>query len=321
MNPGASVLSRGAPVALRYSHDVIALSTAWNAKRHDSARSLFDELISLGFRRFEVNVHFSEEMVRETERMVRGGEIEVISVHNYCPVPQGIERTRGGGDLFHFSSPDASVRKAGIENTIRTLETAARLGAKLMVGHWGTTEIPGAKEAQKKAIERVRAGQPAGLDDLLRERERQVGEHLKRALDSFSQIISAARSLGIKIGVENRFYFHEIPGLDEIGAFLDLAPDVAGYWHDMGHAAVLEYLGIYPPHAYRDRWASRGIALHVHDTLRGQDHLAMGAGEVDFRAELSAFPKDAPWIIETHYAEAAELTRMGERLAALESPT
>lgn len=292
---------------------MIAISTAWNAKRHDSARAIFDELKGLGYLHFEVNVHFTEQMVDETERMVNAGEIDVISVHNYCPVPPGIERAQGGGDLFHVSSEDTVVRAKAIEYGTKTIETAARLGAKLVVAHWGTVEIPSAKEVQKQALELLREHDREGLAvlyDLNAAREHLKAHYVERALESFVKLASVARDHGIKLGVENRNYFHEIPSLDEIGLFLEAAPDVAGYWHDVGHAEILEYLELYPENAFRDRWADRAVAVHVHDVKEGVDHLALGDGDVDFAAELAPFPATAPRIVETHYASADQIRDM-----------
>lgn len=300
---------------------MIAISTAWNAKRHDSAKAVFDELRSLGYRRFEVNVHFSEPMVAETEALVKAGEVEIVSVHNYCPVPEGVERLRGGGDLFPLSHESLEVRSLAALWGKRTIETAARLGAKMVVGHWGQVELPSAKQIQKEAIDLLREDDRTGLAvlyDLVDARNHLRAHPLERALETFAQLIPHAREHGVRLGVENRNYFHEIPSLDEVGMFIDQDPDVVGYWHDMGHAEILEYLEIYPPNAYRDRWADSAMAVHVHDVREGADHLAMGAGSIDFMSKLSAFA-NAQWIVETHHADAEAIRRMGEELSLMEA--
>ncbi|GMV36877.1 MAG: hypothetical protein AMXMBFR61_13850 [Fimbriimonadales bacterium] len=296
---------------------MVAISTALNARHRGTAREVFEELKALGYAQFEVNVHFSEEMVDETERMVRAREIEIVSVHNYCPVPPGIDRTRGGGDLFHFSAEEPEVREQAVKWTLRSIETAARLGARLLVGHWGIVPLQGAKEVQHAALERLRTGQ-AGAEGMLREaveqREAMARPYVERALDTFGKLLPKAREHGIRLGVECRNFFHEIPSLDEIGEFLSLDPQTAGYWHDIGHAEILEYLRVVPTGAFAARWADKALAVHVHDVKRGADHRPMGEGDLDFRAKLAPFPSSAPWIVEVHAGDAPTMRRMGEEL-------
>ncbi|MEP0765770.1 MAG: sugar phosphate isomerase/epimerase [Fimbriimonadia bacterium] len=296
---------------------MVAISTALNARHRGSAREVFEELKALGYEQFEVNVHFSEEMVEETERMVRAGEIEIVSVHNYCPVPPGIERTRSGGDLFHFSAEEAEVRGQALKWTLRSIETAARLGARFLVGHWGIVPVEDGKEVQHAALERLRRGEP-GVPEMVREaverRQAMARPYVERALDTFSQLLPTAREHGVRLGVECRNYFHEIPSLEEVGEFLALDPAVIGYWHDIGHAEILEFLGVVPERSFAARWADRAIAVHVHDVKQGADHRPMGEGDIDFRAELSPFPASAPWVIEVHSGDAMTMRRMGEEL-------
>jgi sugar phosphate isomerase/epimerase len=307
--------------ALRVGLGMIGVSTVWNAKRHETARAIFDELKPLGYTHFEINVHFSEEMVEEAVAMVRAGELQVLSVHNYCPVPPGIERAQGSGGLFPVSSADPELRRNAVKWGRRSIETAARLAARMVVGHWGLVEMPDAGELQAKAIEGLRAGDRSALRplrDAAERREEMKREPLERALDTFSQLIPTARANGVRLGLENRNFFHEIPSLDEVGLFLELAPDVAAYWHDIGHAEILEYVELYPHHAYRDRWADKCMGVHVHDVDRGRDHLAIGRGQIDFRAELAAFPKSAPWIPEVHYGDPEEMAATCRELRRLE---
>ena len=296
---------------------MIAISTAWVTRRHESAEAMFADILAAGYTNVELNVHLTPAMVDEAEKLARDGRINIISLHNYCPVPDGIERMQGGGDLFLFSSEDAEVRRQAVTWTRNTIETAARLGARLVVAHWGIVELPGAVQRQRDAAQALRVGEQVSIDPA--ERAAAARPYLDRALDSFLQVVPTARTNGVRLGIENRNYFHEIPSLDEIGEFLAAAPDVTGYWHDIGHAAILEWLGVVPPHAYRETWASHALAVHVHDVTGDSDHLPMGGGEVDFPAELAPFPPGIPWIVESHHGTPEEITAMRETLERLRS--
>jgi sugar phosphate isomerase/epimerase len=296
---------------------MIAISTAWVTRRHDSAEAMFADILAAGYTNVELNVHLTPDMVDEAEKLARDGRISIISLHNYCPVPDGIERMRGGGDLFLFSSEDVEIRQNAVKWTCNTIETAARLGARLVVAHWGIVELAGAVQLQRDAATALREGKRARIDP--NDRAAAARPYLDRALDSFMQVVPTARANGVRLGIENRNYYHEIPSLEEIGEFLAAAPDVAGYWHDIGHAAILEWLGGVPPHAYRERWASQALAVHVHDVIGDADHLPLGGGNVDFPAELAPFPKGIPWIVESHHGTLEEIRRMREELERLQS--
>ena len=67
-------------------------------------------------------------------------------------------------------------------------------------------------------------------------------------------------------GIENRLHYHEIP-LPAEGAWLfaDYAPELVGYWHDVGHAEVQARLGYVDKRAWLDALGPRMFAL----TLEG----------------------------------------------------
>src|SRR3970282_2084125 len=86
----------------------------------------------------------------------------------------------------------------------------------------------------------VRAGAPA-------ERGEGPGPTLPQARRSLAEMAEHAAGSGVAIGLENRFHYHEFPGLDEMHELLaGYPPDVAGFWLDVGHAGVVDPLGLGP---------------------------------------------------------------------------
>ena len=69
--------------------------------------------------------------------------------------------------------------------------------------------------------------------------------HLEAVTRSLAEIAQYARFKGVKIGLENRHYYLEIPSYEEMGTVLNLDP-LLYYWHDTGHARALENLGFTP---------------------------------------------------------------------------
>ena len=54
-----------------------------------------------------------------------------------------------------------------------------------------------------------------------------------------------------------------------------------GYWHDVGHARMLEIFGGIPEMSWLDRYGARLVGVHLHDMIGASDHRAPGTGELD----------------------------------------
>ena len=92
-----------------------------------------------------------------------------------------------------------------------------------------------------------------------------------------------AGRFGIRLGLENRYHYMDIPTPDELEQLLELAgPDRLGFIYDVGHAQALDRLGFFPHEEWLKRFASRMIGAHLHDVIGVNDHHAPGLGEIDF---------------------------------------
>jgi sugar phosphate isomerase/epimerase len=94
--------------------------------------------------------------------------------------------------------------------------------------------------------------------------------------------------------LENRFHLRDIPWLDELDELLDLVRDeVVGYWHDVGHAQVLQHLGFGDHEDWLRRFAGpqgRVLGVHLHDVVGLKDHLPVGLGHIDWPMVASYLP-------------------------------
>ena len=94
------------------------------------------------------------------------------------------------------------------------------------------------------------------------------------------------------LGLETRFHFNEIPNTDEMTELLGEAPEqLAGYWHDTGHAEVQEQLGFAFHEEWLSRFRDRMVGIHLHDIRGISDHHAPGKGNMNW--EMIA--KYLPW--------------------------
>ena len=77
----------------------------------------------------------------------------------------------------------------------------------------------------------------------LRKRMPAYWERTKAGIES---ILAHAAERGVKLGIENREKFEELPLDADFPEYLKSlsVPGVAGYWHDTGHAHIKQQMGV-----------------------------------------------------------------------------
>lgn len=294
---------------------MFALSTSWNAQRHTNGKEMIEEIKKIGFNAVELNFTLTSEMVEEVIELCQINEIKVVSIHNFCPIPEGLERLEALPDYYSLSSLDNTQREKAIENTKRTIDTAKELNAEAVILHTGRVEI----EEKTKALmglydnglkntveyERIKL-------EMMRERREKREPFLDKVLESLEKISDYAKRKDISIGVENRYYFQEIPSFDEIEIILDRFKNRnIFYWHDVGHAQNFENLGLAKHQDYLDRFADRMIGIHLHDIIGTQDHRAPLMGKFNFEMLTPFLKEKTIKVLEVHYPTTAEEIKRG----------
>lgn len=274
---------------------MLGISTSlWTKDRRDLS-DLKGWLEDLGLSAVELDFRVTAEQL-ERVRPSLDSEIEVISLHNFCPVPDGVKPEKASADLFNLASLDWEERRLAIRYTIRTIELAHELEAEVVILHLGFVALEGTNAAFYR--EDLFKGEKKG--EFLRQRANKVQKHLDALFLALEPIAKRAESLGIILGVENRNYPHEIPLADEIGLVLEAFEGAPfGYWHDVGHAHVLECLGFVNQRELLERYKDHLIGVHLHDAKGLKDHLPLGKGEVDLQA-LRPFFSEVRKVLEVH---------------------
>lgn len=282
----------------------LALSTMYaqrfpGAIEHDLT-PFFDAGRAMGFERFELSHILSPEAV---ERVI-AARPAIETVHHPCPAGTPLMP----GDTF--TSEDREARSRAAEGLVRSIDIAARLGARFVVLHLGPAPDPGGEIGRLgfELVARVLAGGGNGeraerARERLRERLDAVSlAALERAGDALEVGMERARRLGIRLGVETGYHPHDLPDPTGLRTLLEQTdPVTVGAWLDTGHVGARAAMGMADVEAWMTAAGDRWLGAHVHDLVGLRDHLAPGSGRLEFGALLGALPAAAALTCEVDW--------------------
>lgn len=262
----------------------VSISTKWNKAKHNNGLDLIKEVNELGFRCIELGANSTEQQVEEIISAFDNKKIEIASVHNICPLveEEGIRELEIGDRIASLNEEE---RKLAVEYSKKTIELAKRVNAKVVILHLGQVDIPFAY--QRVLSQLVKEGEAHSeffnmTRTYLQEERKKVSKpHLDAIQRSIEELIPCIPG-GMKLGLENRYWYHEIPSHEEMKILLEKYSDHVGYWHDTGHAHVLESYGLYEKGEFIESYGNRLIGVHLHDAIHAGDHMGVGTGDVDF---------------------------------------
>src|SRR5882724_10328527 len=264
-----------------------SFSSCWNSHRHTDGRVMLREIRELGFDCAELSHGTRISLLPGAIEAVEAGEIKISSLHNFCPLPIGVNNS--APNLYRLSAEKPAERENAYRYTRKTIEMAARLKAPLVVIHYGSMEM---KDYTDKMLEMVARGARNSpkyeklCDEVSRKREAIKEPYIDRANELLKRVLPLAEELGVKLGIENREGLEELPlepDYDQLFRALD--SPAAVYWHDVGHAQIKENLGFIRHAMHLEARRDRLYGFHVHDVqFPGRDHCAPGTGRVDFAA-------------------------------------
>ena len=260
----------------------------------------------LGFPHIEINYVIPPEGVRQ---LLGSNHVGVASLHS--PTPR--VRTASGrwSDALNLASLDEDERAQAVALARGTVDHAAACGARFVVVHLGGIEsAPTSRgDAMFEPERRLRRLYDDGVreGDEVEALRRQAGDlraggatrHLPQARRSLAEIAEHGARLGVAVGLENRYHYHEFPATDEMHELLaEYPPELVGYWHDVGHAEVLDRLGLVDKHRWLGELGDRCIGSHVHDVDGLADHRPPGHGTADWQYVAGGLPPHVPRVFE-----------------------
>ena len=87
-----------------------SLSTCWNSSRHTDGRALLREIRELGFEYAELSHGTRISLLPGILEAVDAGEMKISSLHNFCPLPMGVNYSAPLGNGQKFPACIISVR-------------------------------------------------------------------------------------------------------------------------------------------------------------------------------------------------------------------
>ncbi len=269
----------------------------------DSMTRFAEAASRLGFPAVEINYVIPPEGVEE---LLTSNHVSIVSLHS--PTPRVKANDGRWSEALNLAALDDLERDQAVRLACTTIDHAARAGARYVVVHLGGIER-GGNDQMFDSEQRLRRLFDSGVRDgeeverlhrqTLELRREGARRNLPQARRSLAEIAEHAAANGIAVGLENRFHFHELPSVDEMPELLgDYSPDLVGFWLDVGHAEVLDRLGLVPKNRWLDELGERCLGAHVHDVDGLADHRAPGLGDVDWSYIARGLPPAAPRVFE-----------------------
>lgn len=245
------------------------------------------EIRDLGFEYAELSHGIRISLLPGVLEAVDAGEMRISSLHNFCPLPMGVEHA--APNVFKFTSDNPRERENAVKHTLKTFETAVRVQARLVVLHMGCLDMKDYTDKLVSLAGEGKKGTPRYeklCQEITYRREEKKEQPTQNAYEVLRRLVAEAEPRGLKLGIENREALEEIPFESDFPFFFREFPSPAVvYWHDTGHAQIKENLGFIHHAMHLESLSERLYGFHLHDVqFPGRDHRAPGAGMIDWAA-------------------------------------
>jgi sugar phosphate isomerase/epimerase len=287
----------------------LALSTMWAQQdRFVADMQLFaDEALALGYDAIEIS-HLTPQV--PFDRLLSRDGVAISSIH--APAPLVRDADDRANSSLNLASTDEDERRAAVAYTKKSIDYTKQCGGAYVVVHLGAV---GSKmfddELQLRRLYDSGTHEGDQVDALraaiIERRATEARPWLDQARRTLRELCEYAQDRGVAIGLENRLHYHEIPQPYEAAELLaDHAPQIAGYWHDVGHAEVQWRLGLVDKRRWLDTNGARCLGSHLHDVDGIGDHRAPGNGDVEWDYIRDGLPKTALRVFEINQTQPPE---------------
>jgi len=266
----------------------------------------------LGFDLIELGHGTRLSLVPGIQQMFDAGEVRFSSLHNFCPLP--VEVMAASPDCYKFSAVSSEERERAVKQTLQTIDFAARLNAPFVVLHLGEVNM---SPITDQLIELGKTGRFQSRKyvrlkiEAVQKRERIALRYLQRVKDCLRRVIEHAASKNVRIALEGRRGYEEIPTERELPGLLEeIDCAQVGYWHDFGHLQIKENLGFIDHAEWLRLIGPRAFGCHVQDCIwPAKDHEAPFTGAVNFEKLVPLLPTNCLFVWEMSPNKTADVIR------------
>jgi len=271
----------------------------------------------LGFEVIELGHGIRLSLMPGIQKMFDSREVSFSSLHNFCPLP--VEVMVASPDCYQFSAVSSEERERAVRQTFQTIDFAERLGAPFAVLHLGEVNM---RPITDPLISMIKAGKNFSRSYVraklkaVQTRERRAPAHLQRVKDCLRRIVDHAVSKNVRIALESRRGYEEIPSERELPAVLDeLNSGQVGYWHDFGHSQIKENLGFIDHAEWLGAIGARAFGCHVQDCIwPAKDHEPPFTGSIDFEKLVPLLSTNCLFVWEMNPNKTADAIRESVRI-------
>lgn len=304
---------------------MLAISTMWNALKQPDGTALFDELKELGFKAITLSRHLTLEQVEQLKPMLRDiGQIPPCAIQNFCPILPGTSQSEAETDKILLSSLDNDERKEAIRRTVQTMELAVEMEITtvlLRLGEVDTYDRSYLMTDLYEYGEREFEAFSKKVAEATEWRKRKEAKHRDAVMRSLDELNERALKVELHIAIENRPYYYQIPNFDEVGLFFDeFYGSPMRYWHDVGHAALQEKLGLCWSHQWLETFSEHLIGVTLHDLQELEPYHPPGNGDLGWDELLTQIPTDVVKVMEIQHNEAEGVIQARELCESLMKP-
>ena len=296
---------------------MLAISTMWNAFKQQDGAVLFDELKELGFESIELSRHLTPDQIEQLKPSLR--ENPPGSIHNFCPILPGTSQAEE--DKILLSSLNADERKEAIRRTLQTMELAVELEVPIVVLHLGEVDTYDRSYLMRDLYnygEREFEAFDQKVAEATEWRKRKEAKHQDAVLRSLDELNEYALRMELYIAIENRPHYYQIPNFDEVGLlFEQFYGSPMRYWHDIGHAALQEKLGVCWADTWLEQYAEHLVGVNLHDLKGLEAYHPPGTGDLEWDEIFEQLPSDVLKVLEIRPCEAEPVIEARELCESL----
>ncbi len=266
----------------------------------------------LGIDLIELGQNMPVPLIPGIQKLFDDGEISVSSLHDFCPLPASAPVN--SAHCSQFSAMSSEERDTAVTKTFQMIDFAARLNAPFVVLHLGQINM---SPITDRLITMAKAGGYLSRTyvrmkiEAVQEREKFAPASLRHVKDCLRRVIEYAAPKNVRIGLEARRDYEQIPTERELTELLEEmnSPHV-GYWHDFGHSQIKENLGFIDHAEWLRAIGPQTFGCHVQDCIwPARDRQPPFTGDVDFEKLVPLLPTNCLFVWEMNPNRTADAIR------------